>query len=42
MEVVFVGEKPWYAAAQWSVVYRAEEVMGMVEAKRRGLNGVSE
>lgn len=28
------GQKPWYSAAQWSVVYRAREVMSLVDAKR--------
>lgn len=27
-------KKPWYSAVQWSVVYRAEEVMEAVKAKR--------
>jgi len=32
--------KPWYSAAQWSVVYRAEEVMRIVNSKRESAAGI--
>ena len=35
-----MGKKPFYSAVQWSVVYRAEEVMRIVEAKRGSSAGV--
>ena len=37
------GRKPWYSAAQWSVAYRADDVMSAVSRKRErtaGLEGV--
>lgn len=36
------GKKPWYSAAQWSVVYRAEEVMSIVNTKRRSVAGLED
>ncbi len=37
---VLEGRKPWYSAAQWSVVYRAEEVMRIVNSKRESAAGI--
>jgi len=37
---VLERRKPWYSAVQWSVVYRAEEVMTIVNKKREDAEGI--